>query len=48
MEGLISLLAIALTMIILCAMTYLAKSFMRMIFKLIELKELLDSVEDQQ
>ena len=42
MEGLISLLGITLAMIDLCAMTYLVKSFMRMIFKLMELKELLD------
>ena len=42
MEGLISLLGITLVMIDLCAMTYLIKSFMRMVFRLVELKELLD------
>lgn len=46
MEGLIALLGITLVMIDLCAMTYLIKSFMRMIFKLMELKELLDRAQN--
>ncbi len=43
MEGLISLVAITLVIIILCGMTYLFQSFMKMIFKLIEIKNLLDT-----
>ncbi|MBD5453797.1 MAG: hypothetical protein HDR30_05700 [Lachnospiraceae bacterium] len=46
MEGLISLLGITLVMIDLCATTYLIKSFMRMIFKLMELKEFIDNAEN--
>lgn len=42
MEGLIALLGITLVMADLCAITYLIKSFIRMIFKLMELKELLE------
>ncbi len=43
MKGLISLLAITLVIIILCGMTYLFKSFMQMVFKLVELKNLIDT-----
>ncbi len=43
MEGLISLVAITLVIIILCGMTYLFQSFMKMVFKLIEIKNLLDT-----
>ncbi len=46
MEGLISLVAITLVIIILCGMTYLFRSFMQVVFKLVELKNLIDSVED--
>ncbi len=43
MEGLISLVAITLVIIILCGMTYLFQSFMQMVFKLVEIKRLLDT-----
>jgi len=49
MEGLISLVAITLVIIILCGMTYLFQSFMKMVFKLVEIKNLLDaSSNDKQ
>ncbi len=46
MEGLVSLLAITLVIIILCGMTYLFQSFMKMVFKLVEIKSLLDTSSD--
>ncbi len=46
MEGLISLVAITLVIIILCGMTYLFQSFMKMVFKLVEIKKLLDTSSD--
>ncbi len=48
MEGLISLVTITLVIVILCGMVYLFQSFMKMVFKLVEIKNLLDtpSVDD--
>ncbi len=46
MEGLVSLVAITLVIIILCGMTYLFQSFMKMVFKLVEIKNLLDTSSD--